>query len=107
MNGDFFDIAHYTGHKALDELYNAYLIYILPISEALRFFNIHIQFYDSKPESDINEIISKIIISNLKLENVDPLNPFMKNGKITLIKIKPLKRRGFILKLIWKMFIIR
>lgn len=91
MNGDFFDIAHYTGHKALDELYNAYLIYILPISEALRFFNIHIQFYDTKSESDITEIISKISVSNLKIESVDPVNAIHINHCLTHLRKKELE----------------
>ena len=74
MTGQYFDIAHYTGHKALDELKMCYLIYELPIAQVLRLNNINIQFMDFKSKSDIYEIIETTSIADLDISKLDGIN---------------------------------
>ena len=74
MTDEYFDIANYTGHKALDELKMCYDIYELTIAQVLRLNNVNIQFMDFKPKTDIYEIIETTSVADLDIEKLDAIN---------------------------------
>lgn len=57
MDLEHFDIAHYTGHKALDELFYAYKIYTNPIEHVLRACNIQTIRLNASGVSSVNNLL--------------------------------------------------
>ena len=74
MTLEHFDIAHYTGHKALDELYKSYYLYVNPISEVLYNCNINVTRMDFKEVTDIDSILNKTTIMDLNIDDIDYIN---------------------------------
>lgn len=76
METEHFDIAHYAGHKALEELGKCFRLYTLPIRQVLYENNIQIHSFDFKPISDIGDLISKLTIQDLDIDEIDHINAF-------------------------------
>ncbi|MCK5110361.1 MAG: hypothetical protein KAQ94_02485 [Arcobacteraceae bacterium] len=86
-----FDIAHYTGHKAIDELYKAFRIYIVPIEMALLEHNIQSQSMDFKEKSDINTLVRTLSIININIDDIDHINSFHIASKLTSLRKKEIE----------------
>lgn len=70
------DLANYTWHKALEELYKCYLLYVEPINIVLKHNDIHVQRIDFKEVSDMESILDKISINDINIEQIDNINAF-------------------------------
>ena len=81
-----FDIAHYAGHKALDELRRAYLLYTLPIAQAMRESGISGFSIDFKPVSDIGALSQELTVQDLDLDAIDPINAFHWSSYLDLLR---------------------
>jgi hypothetical protein len=88
MDMEHFDIAHYTGHKALDELYKAYFLYVNSIEEVLYNCNIQTTRMDFKTISDIDTILQTTSITNLKIDAIDYINCFHIGGSLRMLRKK-------------------
>jgi len=83
-----FDIAHYTGHKALDELAKAYRIYSIPIARALAENCVQVTSMDFKEDHDIELLAERTTVQQLELDQVDPINAFHWGGYLTALRKK-------------------
>jgi len=83
-----FDIAHYAGHKALDELRKAYEIYTYPVGRVLSDNGIQVTSMDFKENHDIEIHASRISIRELDINIVDPVNAFHWGGYLRSLRIK-------------------
>jgi hypothetical protein len=76
MDLEHFDIAHYTGHKALDELFFTYSIYVNPIENVLRFCNIHTTRMNANGIPNANNILENTSIQELEIDNINHIDCF-------------------------------
>lgn len=83
-----FDIAHYTGHKAIEELARAHGIYTAPIADVLAMEGVHVTSFDFKPKHDIEDLARRTRVSDLDLDSVDPINAFHWGGYLMHLRKK-------------------
>lgn len=76
MDLQHFDIAHYAGHKAVNELAMAYRLYVVPFAEALRTEGIQVTTYDFNDTHDIHVFAERETIQTLDPLSIDPINAF-------------------------------
>lgn len=76
MDLQHFDIAHYAGHKAVNQLARAYRLYVVPFAEALRTEGIQVTSYDFKATHDIDVLAECETIRTLDPLCIDPINAF-------------------------------
>lgn len=88
MDLENYDIAHYLGHKALDNLYKAYRIYKVPISIALSENGISSFNIDFKEDHDIERESLKNTVCDIDVDTVDPINAFHFAGHLSSLKRK-------------------
>lgn len=91
MNSKHFDIAHYAGHKAIEELHKCYRLYTLPIGQVLRENNIQISSFDFKSKSDINELVAKVSLQEVDIDKIDNINAFHLSKYLTSIRKKEIE----------------
>lgn len=82
------DIAHYTGHKAIEELAMAHRIYATPIADVLAMECVHVTSFDFKPKHDIEDLARRTRVSDLDLDSVDPINAFHWGGYLRHLRKK-------------------
>ena len=91
MDSEHFDIAHYTGHKALEEMLRCYRLYTTPIDRALYENNIQFSSYDFKPKSDIGDLSSSRTIQDLEIDKIDHINAFHFGGYLRSLNKKEIE----------------
>jgi hypothetical protein len=72
-----FDMAVYAGHKAFDELFKVYSLYVQPLHIILEHYGVHIQAYNFDPESKIHTLSRQLNVQqlgNLDLETISPVD---------------------------------
>lgn len=82
------DIAHYTGHKALEELGRAHWLYTVPIAQALKTEGVHVVSLDSKAVHDIELLALKTRVTDLNIDYVDHINAFHWSGFLRNLRKK-------------------
>lgn len=91
METEHFDIAHYAGHKALEELGKCFRLYTLPISQVLYENNIQIHSFDFKPRSDIEGLAAKVTIQDLDIGEIDYINAFHLGSRLRALNKKEIE----------------
>lgn len=76
MDLEKFDITHYVGHKAIEELSRCYRIFTLPINAAAIENGIQIMSIDFKQQSDYQGKLRNINILEFDINNIDHINAF-------------------------------
>ncbi len=76
MNLEKFDIAHYTGHKAMERLSRCYRLFTLPIDFVIQENGIDIQSFDFKEKSDYKEQLRNTNILQFNIDSIDYINAF-------------------------------
>ena len=88
MDLEHFDIAHYTGHKALDELFFTYSIYVNPIENVLVFCNIHTTRMNASGAPNANNILKNTSIQELEINNIDHIDCFHIGSSLRQLRTK-------------------
>jgi len=81
-----YDISHYLGHKAVNNLYRAYRIYIVPVSVALSENGISGFNIDFKEDHDIERESLKNTVCDISVDAVDPINAFHFAGHLSSLR---------------------
>ncbi len=83
-----YDIAHYLGHKALNNLHRAHRIYKVPISVALSENGISGFNIDFKENHDIESESQRNTVCDINVSSVDPINAFHFAGHLSSLRRK-------------------
>lgn len=87
-----FDIAFYTGHKAIEELSRAYQKYVGPIAPVLEAEGVRTSSFDFKENHDIEVLVRRQTVSELDIDGVDPINAFHWGGFLMNLRKKEAER---------------
>lgn len=91
MSLEHFDIAHYTGHKAIEELSKCYRLFAAPVDIAVEENGVQIQSFDFKKKADYSEKLRQINILQLDINNIDYINAFHFANYIRVLSQKELE----------------
>lgn len=91
MNSKYFDIADYSGHKAIGELYKCFRLYNIPLREVLPENNVQINSFNFNEKSTFKTDIEKISLLDLDIEKIDHIDSFHYGGYLKMLNKKEIE----------------